>query len=64
MAKYLLELSLLDYSMIAYLPSKQAAAALCLSLQLLRDPLHQWVRRIATVPFLLNVYKILLPVPF
>ena len=33
LSKYLLELSLIDYKFCQYLPSKLAAAALCLSLK-------------------------------
>lgn len=41
LAKYLMELTLLDYDMVHYRPSEVAAAALCLS-QLLVDGLP-WV---------------------
>lgn len=41
LAKYLMELTLLDYGMVHYRPSEIAAAALCLS-QLLLDELP-WV---------------------
>lgn len=41
LAKYLMELTLLDYDMVHYHPSEIAAAALCLS-QLLLDELN-WV---------------------
>lgn len=41
LAKYLMELTLLDYDMVHYRPSEVAAAALCLS-QLLLDGLP-WV---------------------
>lgn len=41
LAKYLMELTLLDYHMVHYRPSEVAAAALCLS-QLLLDGLP-WV---------------------
>jgi len=37
LAKYLLELSIVDYNMVHVLPSKIAAAALCLSLKLIDD---------------------------
>lgn len=46
LAKYLMELTLLDYSMVHYRPSEIAAASLCLS-QLLLDGLT-WV---STSPF-------------
>lgn len=42
LAKYLMELTLLDYSMVHYHPSQIAAAALCLAQQLLEG--LQWVR--------------------
>lgn len=42
LAKYLMELTLLDYNMVHYYPSQIAAAALCLSQQLLEG--LQWVR--------------------
>lgn len=41
LAKYLMELTLLDYNMVHYRPSEVAAASLCLS-QLLLDGLP-WV---------------------
>ncbi|KAH0619787.1 hypothetical protein JD844_014046 [Phrynosoma platyrhinos] len=41
LAKYLMELSLVDYAMVHYNPSEVAAAALCLSLQVLTE--GQWV---------------------
>lgn len=41
LAKYLMELTLVDYNMVHYHPSELAAAALCLSQQLLEG--LQWV---------------------
>lgn len=42
LAKYLMELSILDYDMVHLLPSKTAAAACCLALQLTG---YEWVSR-------------------
>lgn len=41
LAKYLMELSLVDYDMCHVPPSKLAAGALCLSIRLLED--EEWV---------------------
>lgn len=41
LAKYLMELSLLDYEMVHYPPSKIAAAAFCLSTKVLNE--GEWV---------------------
>ena len=37
LAKYLMELTLVDYDMVHYRPSEIAAASLCLSQRLLED---------------------------
>ena len=44
MAKFFLELSLVNYSMLAYLPSQVAASALCLARKLLPTDNQHWVR--------------------
>jgi cyclin B len=41
MAKYLMELTLVDYASVKFLPSEIAAAALCLSMKLLDK--SEWV---------------------
>ena len=41
MAKYFMELMLVDYESTKFLPSEKAAAALCLALKLLDD--SEWV---------------------
>ena len=43
MAKFLLELAMVDYGMLQFLPSQQAAAALCVALRLYTDHSIQWV---------------------
>ena len=43
MAKFLLDLATVDYGMLRFLPSQQAAAALCISLRLYNDHTIQWV---------------------
>lgn len=42
MAKYLMELTIIEYDMVQYYPSEIAAAALCLSMKLLDGT--KWVR--------------------
>lgn len=42
MAKFLLELAMVDYGMLQFLPSQQAAAALCVALRLYTDHSIQW----------------------
>ena len=44
MAKFFLELSLVSYSMLAYLPSQVAASALYLARKILTNEREQWVR--------------------
>lgn len=45
LAKYLMELTLIEYTFVTYLPSKIAAAALFLSIKLLdKDHKAPWVR--------------------
>ena len=44
LAKYLMELTLVDYGMVHYAPSQISAAALCLSIKALDD--SQWVSTI------------------
>ena len=41
LAKYLMELTIVEYDMVQYLPSKIAAGALCLSMKLLDN--SNWV---------------------
>ena len=41
LAKYLMELTIVEYDMVQYLPSQIAAAALCLSMRLLDN--SKWV---------------------
>ena len=41
LAKYLMELSIVDYDMVHYHPSEIAASALCLSMKVLGD--SEWV---------------------
>ena len=45
MAKFFLELSLVSYSMLAYLPSQMAASALYLARKVLTNEREQWVRK-------------------
>lgn len=52
LAKYLMELTLMDYDMLHYHPSEVAAAALCLS-QLVIDG-QKWVRLCTRARFLIS----------
>lgn len=47
MAKYLMELTIIEYDMVQYYPSEIAAAALCLSMKLLDGT--KWVRFYASL---------------
>lgn len=48
LAKYLMELTIVEYDLVQYLPSQIAAAALCLSMKVLDS--SQWVSTALSVP--------------
>ena len=49
MAKFLIEMSAVHYSMLSYLPSLVAASALCLARKLLPADNQHWVRNMLLV---------------
>ena len=56
MAKFLMELSLMDYSMLHYLPSQVAASALSLAMRLYSsDTSSQWVSSIMDKWYIENI---------
>ena len=57
LAKYLMEVTITEYDMVQYLPSKIAAAALCLSIRLIDDSKWVLVQPITALLHTTHIYK-------